>query len=275
MATVYLFGHPVAHSLSPAMHNAAFLALGLPHRYETRDVEPDRLEDFVEALRKDDVLGANVTIPHKERALRFVDDVGEDARRVGAVNTIVRRGARLIGENTDVYGFERALSEPRPGRAAKVLAGETVMVLGAGGAARACAVVLLRRGNEVRIANRSRQRAEQLVAGIEVEGRRPSAMLWPTPEDLAAVTGVVNATPLGLHGEDPLAGLEIREGMRVVDLVPTAAVTPLVNRARAVKNVVVVDGLLVLLYQAARSFAMWTGREAPLAVMRAALPRAI
>jgi shikimate dehydrogenase len=275
MATVYLFGHPVAHSLSPAMHNAAFLALGLPHRYEIRDVEPDRLEDFVDALRKDDVLGANVTIPHKERALRFVDDAGEDARRVGAVNTIVRRGARLIGENTDVYGFERALSEPRPGRAAKMLAGETVMVLGAGGAARACAVVLLQRGNEVRIANRSRQRAEQLAAGIEVDGRRPSAMLWPTSEDLAAVTGVVNATPLGLHGEDPLAGFEIREGLRIVDLVPTAAVTPLVKRARAVKNVVVVDGLLVLLYQAARSFAMWTGREAPLAVMRAALPRAI
>jgi shikimate dehydrogenase len=275
MATVYLFGHPVAHSLSPAMHNAAFLALGLPHRYEIRDVEPDRLEDFVDALRKDDVLGANVTIPHKERALRFVDDAGEDARRVGAVNTIVRRGARLIGENTDVYGFERALSEPRPGRAAKMLAGETVMVLGAGGAARACAVVLLQRGNEVRIANRSRQRAEQLAAGIEVDGRRPSAMLWPTSDDLAAVTGVVNATPLGLHGEDPLAGFEIREGLRIVDLVPTAAVTPLVKRARAVKNVVVVDGLLVLLYQAARSFAMWTGREAPLAVMRAALPRAI
>jgi len=275
MATVYLFGHPVAHSLSPAMHNAAFLALGLPHRYEIRDVEPDRLEDFVDALRKDDVLGANVTIPHKERALRFVDDAGEDARRVGAVNTIVRRGARLIGENTDVYGFERALSEPRPGRAAKMLAGETVMVLGAGGAARACAVVLLQRGNEVRIANRSRQRAEQLAAGIEVDGRRPSAMLWPTSDDLAAVTGVVNATPLGLHGEDPLAGFEIREGLRIVDLVPTAAVTPLVKRARAVKNVVVVDGLLVLLYQAARSFAMWTGREAPVAVMRAALPRAI
>jgi len=274
MATVYLFGHPVAHSLSPAMHNAAFLALGLPHRYEARDVEPDRLEDFVEALRKDNVLGANVTIPHKERALRFIDDAGQDARRVGAVNTIVRRGGRLIGENTDVYGFERAISEPRPGPR-KLFAGETVMVLGAGGAARACAVVLLQRGNEVRIANRSRQRAEQLVAGIEVDGRRPSAVLWPTAEDLAAVDGVVNATPLGLHGEDPLAGFEIREGLRVVDLVPTATVTPLVKRARAVKNVVVVDGLLVLLYQAARSFAMWTGREAPLAVMRAALPRPI
>ena len=272
MATVYLLGHPVAHSLSPAMHNAAFAALGLPHHYETRDVEPDRLEDFVDALRRDDVLGANVTIPHKERVLRYLDEAGKEARRVSAVNTIVRRGARLTGENTDVYGFERAISEPAPGK--KLFAGGTVLLLGAGGAARACAVVLLERGNEVQVASRTRARAEQLAAGIDVDGRRPTAVRWPTPSDLAAVDGVVNATPLGLHGEDPLAGMEIHERLRVVDLVPTAAMTPLVKRARAVKNGVVVDGLSMLLYQAARSFTLWTGREAPLAVMRAALPRA-
>ena len=272
MATVYLLGHPVAHSLSPAMHNAAFAALGLPHHYETRDVEPDRLEDFVDALRRDDVLGANVTIPHKERVLRYVDETGKEARRVSAVNTIVRRGARLTGENTDVYGFERAISEPAPGM--RLFAGGTVLLLGAGGAARACAVVLLERGNEVHVASRTRARAEQLAAGIDVEGRRPKAVRWPTSEDLASVDGVVNATPLGLHGEDPLAGMDLHERLRVVDLVPTSAMTPLVKRARAVKNGVVVDGLSMLLYQAARSFTLWTGREAPLAVMRAALPRA-
>ncbi|HUG07095.1 MAG TPA: shikimate dehydrogenase [Candidatus Limnocylindria bacterium] len=273
MGTVYLLGHPVAHSLSPAMHNAAFAALGLPHHYQTRDVEPDRLEDFVDALRRDDVLGANVTIPHKERVLRYMDEAGEDARRVSAVNTIVRRGPRLIGENTDVYGFERAIGESAP--AGEMFRGGTVLVLGAGGAARACAVVLLRRGNEVRIASRTRVRAEQLVAGIEVDGRRATAVRWPTSADVAAVDGVVNATPLGLHGEDPLAGMPIHERLRVVDLVPTAAMTPLVKRARAVENVVVVDGLSMLLHQAARSFALWTGRDAPLAVMRSALPRAV
>ena len=104
-------------------------------------------------------------------------------------------------------------------------------------------------------------------------GLRRSA--GPRSDDLAAVDGVVNATPLGLHGEDPLAGMQLHERLRVVDLVPTAAMTPLVKRARAVKNGVVVDGLSMLLYQAARSFTLWTGREAPLAVMRAALPRAI
>ena len=270
MATVYLLGHPVAHSLSPAMHNAAFAALGLPHHYETRDVESERLGDFVDALRNDDVLGANVTIPHKERVLRYVDEAGKDARRVSAVNTIVRRGARLTGENTDVYGFEHAISTA-PG---KLFAGGTVLLLGAGGAGRACALVLLERGNEVQVASRTRARAEQLAAGIEVDGRRPTAVRWPTSGDLAAVDGVVNATPLGLHGEDPLAGMELHERLRIVDLVPTAQVTPLVKRARAVKNGVVVDGLSMLLYQAARSFTLWTGREAPLAVMRAALPRA-
>ena len=272
MATVYLFGHPVAHSLSPAMHNAAFAALGLPHHYETRDVPADRLEDFVDALRRDDVLGANVTIPHKEHTLRYVDEAGTDAQRTGAVNTIVRRGARLVGENTDVYGFERALSESAPGN--KLFADGTVLLLGAGGAGRACALVLLERGNEVHVASRTRARAEELSAGIEVEGRRPTAVRWPTPDDLEKVDAVVNATPLGLHGEDPLAGMPIHERLRVVDIVPTAAMTPLVKRARAVKNGVVVDGLSMLLYQAARSFTLWTGREAPLAVMRAALPRA-
>src|SRR5687767_1262509 len=196
MATVYLLGHPVAHSLSPAMHNAAFAALGLPHHYETRDVEAERLEDFVDALRKDDVLGANVTIPHKERALRYVEEAGKDARRVGAVNTIVRRGARLTGENTDVYGFERAISESPSGE--KLFAGGTVLLLGAGGAGRACALVLLERGNQVHVASRTRARAEQLAAGIEVDGRRPKAVRWPTSDDLAAVDAVVNATPLGL-----------------------------------------------------------------------------
>jgi shikimate dehydrogenase len=272
VATVYLLGHPVSHSLSPAMHNAAFLALGLPHRYEARDVEPHRLGDVVDALRKDDVLGANVTIPHKERVLRLVDEAGEDARLVGAVNTIVRRGARLIGENTDAYGFERAIDDHNP---SALFVQKTVLILGAGGAARACALVLLKRGNEVRIANRTHERARQLVAGIEVDGRRPSVVRWPTADDLRHVEGVINATSLGLHGEDPLAGLEIPPMSLIVDLVPTAAMTPLVKRARAVENGVVVDGLSMLLHQAARSFNLWTGREAPLAVMRAALPRAI
>src|SRR5687767_71833 len=266
MATVYLLGHPVAHSLSPAMHNAAFAALGLPHHYETRDVDPHRLGDVVDALRKDDVLGANITIPHKETTLRLVDELADEARRIGAVNTIVRRSTRLIGDNTDGYGFTRALAA-----GGVDVKGKDVMVLGAGGAARAC-VAALGAARIVVVAGRRLDRASALAAaaGVPVRG-----IPWADARRTERIDVLVNATPIGLHGEDLLADFAFGEiPPVVVDLVPTAAMTPLVKRARAVKNGVVVDGLSMLLYQAARSFTLWTGREAPLAVMRAALPRA-
>ena len=267
MGTVYLLGHPVSHSLSPAMHNAAFLALGLPHRYETRDVEPHRLGDVVDALRADDVLGANLTIPHKEAALRLVDELADEARRIGAVNTIVRRSSRLVGDNTDGYGFAKALAA-----AGVDLRGKDVMVLGAGGAARAC-VAALGPARSVVVAARRLDRATALAAAAGAPAR---GIPWADARATAHVDILVNATPIGLHGEDLLADMAFGEMPRVVvDLVPTAAMTPLVKKASAVKNVVVVDGLSMLLHQAARSFSLWTGREAPLKVMRAALPRAI
>ena len=266
MATAYLLGHPVAHSLSPAMHNAVFMALGLPHRYEARDVEPHRLGDVVDALRTDDVLGANITIPHKEAALRLVDELADEARRIGAVNTIVRRSSRLVGDNTDGYGFARALAAARVD-----VTGKDVMVLGAGGAARAC-VAALGAARSVVVAARRLDRASALAAAA---GAPVRAVAWAEARTTARIDVLVNATPIGLHGEDLLAEFSLVElPPAVVDLVPTAAVTPLVKRARAVKNVIVVDGLSMLLHQAARSFTLWTGREAPLAVMRAALPRA-
>ena len=266
MATVYLLGHPVAHSLSPAMHNAAFAALGLPHRYEARDVEPERLADVVEALRSEDVLGANVTIPHKEAALRLVDELADEARRIGAVNTIVRRSSRLVGDNTDGYGFARALATAHVD-----VTGKDVLVLGAGGAARAC-VNALSAARTVLVAARGLDRASALAQAAGMPAR---AMPWADARRTARIDVLVNATPLGLHGEDLLAEFSFAELPRiVVDLVPTRTETPLVRRAREAQDVRVVDGLSMLLHQAARSFTLWTGREAPLAVMRAALPRA-
>jgi len=268
MSRVYLLGHPVAHSLSPAIHNAAFAALGLAHRYETRDVEPERLGDVVEALRADDVLGANVTIPHKEAALRLVDELADEARRIGAVNTIVRRSSRLVGDNTDAYGFARALAATGVD-----VSGKAIMVLGAGGAARAC-VPALAAARIVVIAARDPDRASALAAAF---GGPTVARPWSDARRTArGIDVLVNATPLGLHGEDLLAEFAFDPlPAVVVDLVPTRDVTPLVRRAREAQDVRVVDGLAMLLHQAARSFTLWTGREAPLAVMRAALPRAI
>jgi shikimate dehydrogenase len=269
MSEVFLFGSPVAHSLSPAMHNAAFKALGMPHRYSALDVEPDRLVNVVTTLRHGDALGANVTIPHKEAAVRLMDELSEEVRAIGALNTIVRRGPRLAGANTDVAGFESALRVD--GR--DLLAGAVVLMLGAGGAARACTYALLRRGSEVLVANRSSDRAETLVRTVALAGRRPRAVPWPMARTPLGVDGVVNTTPLGLHGEDPLKGIPLPHV--VVDIVPTAEETPLVKRARAAENVAVVDGLSMLLHQAAGSFELWTGVTAPLEVMRSALPRPV
>jgi shikimate dehydrogenase len=265
VSTAYLIGKPVQHSMSPAMHNAAFAALGLPHRYTAVEVDEADLRATIGRWRTEDTLGGNVTIPHKEAVLRMMDEVDDEARAIGAVNTVIRRGSRLVGANTDAYGFARSIEG--------VASGGTVLVLGAGGAARACVRVLLQRGDTVLVANRSAARAEALARAIEVDGRRPSVVPWPPRGRSLGVETVVNATPLGLHGEDPLEDVELPAN--VVDIVPTAAETPLVKRARSREHGAVVDGLAMLLHQAARAFGLWTGVEAPLAVMRAALPRSV
>jgi len=273
MSQVWLIGRPVAHSLSPAMHNAAFAKLGLPHRYEAREVSEKDLVATLDRMRRDDhVLGANVTIPYKEAVLRLVDEVDDEARRIGAVNTIVCRGGRLIGDNTDRYGFHHGLESA----GILSISNKDVLVLGAGGAARAC-VMELRAGNDVLIANRSIERAQRLVDSIspsEEKGGELRAIDWDEARQLAWTDALVNATPLGMHGEDALEGFAFDPLPAIIaDLVPVAAETPLVRRAREAQHVRVMDGLLMLLHQAARSFELWTGLPAPLEEMRAALPR--
>ena len=264
MSEVFLLGHPVSHSLSPAIHNAAFKALGLPHKYSLRDVTAEKLPEAVGSLRGESALGANVTVPHKENAMRLVDELGEEARAIGAVNTIVRKGSRLLGHNTDAYGFERAIAPiPVAGR---------VILLGAGGAARACLHVLLRLGHDVSLANRTRTRADDLAQLMVVDGRRARVVEWPLAGEELDADIAVNATSLGLRGEDPLEGIALPRA--VVDIVAIAGGTPLVRRARQAQDVIVVDGLSTLLHQAVRAFELWTGVPAPLEVMRAALARA-
>ena len=267
MSVAYLYGHPVSHSLSPAMHNAAFAALGLPHRYEAIDVPLDGVAGAVARLRGNGVLGANVTVPHKLAVMQHLDQVSPEARDIGAVNTIVRRdGAsplQLHGHNTDAHGFDAAWRE-----ADVAVTDDLVLLLGAGGAARAVLAALLARGNRVEIASRSVGPAQELARGRD----RVSVVPWPKGAEWRWAL-VVNATPLGLHGEDPLEGLVLPASSRLFDLIPTAAQTPLVRRARAAGMLRVVDGLLMLLHQAARSFELWTGENAPVDAMRAALPR--
>jgi shikimate dehydrogenase len=266
VSVVYLLGHPVEHSLSPAMHNAAFRALGLSHSYEALDVTADALPAAVQRIRSGELLGANVTVPHKETVMALVDTWDGPTAEIGAANTLSRTadGKRVLASNTDAVGFAYATR-------GLALDGARVLLLGAGGAARAVLVALLVRGANVVIANRTPERARTLVRAIPhpVE-RAPRVVDWAARTELREIDVVVNATSLGLRGEDPLEGAVLRRGLIVVDLIPTAVATPLVKRARAA-GADVVDGLPMLLQQAASSFRIWTGRDAPVDVMRAAL----
>ncbi|MDQ6859446.1 MAG: shikimate dehydrogenase [Chloroflexota bacterium] len=266
MSVVYLLGHPVGHSLSPAMHNAAFRALGLPHTYEALDVTADALPAIVQRIRSGAALGANVTLPHKEAVMTLVETWDGPTAEIGAANTLSRTadGKRVLASNTDAIGFAYATRDLDLERT-------RVLLLGAGGAARAILVALFVRGARVTIANRSMQRAEALARAIPHPVDHGAIVIdWEARTRLDDVDVVVNATSVGLHGEDPLAGASLRPGLVVVDLIPTAVPTPLVTRARAA-GAHVVDGLPMLLQQAASSFRIWTGRDAPVDVMRQAL----
>src|SRR2546425_4293452 len=264
---VLLLGDPVAHSLSPAMHNAAFRALGIDAVYEARRVTSAELGATVQELHREPYLGANVTIPHKESVLGLVDEWDDEVERIGAVNTLVRRGDRVVGSNTDRRGFRDALNE-----AGWSPEDDSVLVLGAGGAARACVLELLA-GNKVLVASRTYERARALVDSVRGEsGQRATAITWDEAQRLNWVDALVNATPLGLHGEDALDGFRFAEiPAYIIDLIPTASETRLLSRAREGLGVRAMSGLPMLLHQAAASFALWTGRSAPLDVMRSAL----
>jgi shikimate dehydrogenase len=253
-----VLGFPVAHSRSPAMHNAAFAALGLDWRYVKLPVPPELLRETVRALGGSGYAGANVTIPHKEAALAAADEATPAARQIGAANTLAYAGGGVKADNTDAGGLLDALGDSP--------AGLRCLVLGAGGAGRAAAWALKGAGAaEVSVWNRTPERAARLAAdlGLRHATRAGRADL------------IVNATSVGLEPIDEadaveaagLAGAEPPE--RFVDLVYGVEPTPLCAwAARAGAHVV--DGLEVLVRQGARSFAIWTGREAPLDVMRAA-----
>ena len=268
---VGLFGYPLSHSISPAFQQAALDHCSIPARYHRWAVPPERLPTEVERLRGDDYLGANVTIPHKEAVAGLVDEVDEVARRLRAVNTIVKVDGRLIGRNTDEYGFMRSLRET--GRFSPE--GKAAVLLGAGGAARAAAFGLIAAGAaRLTVANRTPQRAEALAAEASADGCEVEAV--PADADtLAEVCGeadlIVNATSVGMRrgpaeGESPLPEGAIRPGAVVFDMVYTPTETPLLRQA-AGAGAHPVGGLPMLVFQGAASFRMWTGVEAPAPVM--------
>lgn len=255
-----VLGHPVAHSRSPAMQNAALAERGLAGKwsYEAIDVAPAGFADRVRAMPAEGFAGANVTVPHKAAALVLADTRSEAAREIGAANTLSFERGEIRAENTDAPGLLASLPDsPR---------GKRALALGAGGAARAVVWALLREGAEVGIWNRTAGRASELCQEI---GGEPA----PAP-DPAEYALIVNTTTVGLRGEDPFAELPLRKdgfapGQIVIDMVYGDVPSRLLAAAEAA-GASTVDGIEILVQQGARSLEIWTGMPAPLDTMRSA-----
>jgi shikimate dehydrogenase len=246
-----VLGFPVAHSRSPAMMNAAFAELGMDWRYIHLPISPQRFVETACALPASGYRGANVTIPHKLAARELVDELTPAAQAIGAVNTLSFERGRILGDNTDAGGLIDALgTDP---------AGKRALVLGAGGAGRAVVWALREAGADVAVWNRTAKRAEDLADDLGVR-----AVADGEPSDI-----LVNATSVGLRGEDPTEELPLAPADVVVDLVYGAEPTAVCRWAEA-RGARVVDGLEILVRQGARSLALWTSKQAPLAAMRAA-----
>lgn len=264
---VGVIGYPVAHSLSPQMHNSAFNYLGLNFVYLAWEVEPSKLEWAIEGVRGLGIVGLNVTIPHKEKVVDLLDDLSEEAEMVRAVNTIHNIDGKLLGYNTDVEGFRRALGVK--------VEGKKVVVLGAGGAGRAVLYALLSDGASCILLNRTEEKAKELeqrykrLGEIKAEGLNPTSLKGA----LSGADILVNATSLGMKGE-LVEGIEeaLVDVSLVMDLVYNPRETPLLKLAKA-RGAKVVEGWKMLLHQGAFSFEIWTGQKAPLEVMEKVLQK--
>lgn len=253
MLRFVLLGDPVAHSLSPRIHAAAMAAAGLVGTYEARRVDEAGFGGCMTELRRGDLDGANITMPHKLRAARAAEELSEGAERARSVNTMMVRNGALFGDSTDIAGIERAWGPLPTGPA---------LILGSGGAAAAALLAL--EGRPLRVAGRRRAVAAELIRRTGVEA---SVIDWIGARAEDEV--VVNATPIGMHGEGlPEKLLDGAAGL--FDMPYGAGETPAVRAARELR-IPAVDGSAMLLHQAARSFFLWTGIEPSLEAMQEAL----
>jgi len=273
---VGLFGYPVNHSLSPLFQNAAFAELGLNFAYFPFLVHPKDLSRAVEAIRTLNLVGVNVTVPHKEKIVNYLDETSPEVKKIGAVNTVVNQKGRLIGYNTDGEGFINSLKEKRFNPR-----GKRVLLLGAGGAAVSIGFSLLReKAKKVVLINRTYPRAINLsnrlkrifpnsfLRVIKFEDRNS----FPGREDIDLL---INATPVGMRSGDSLL-INIKgfsSKVFVYDIVYNQP-TKLLKEAKK-RNLSHLNGLEMLISQGALSFELWTGRKAPIDKMRKALKKAV
>lgn len=268
MKTYGILAYPAAHSKSPQMHNAAFQHCSIDATFERYEIPPAELNTFFDQNFKQNqkISGLAVSVPHKERVIEFLDETDEAAKKIGAVNTIYCTGganSRLQGANTDWIGFSRALREHYD------VAGQKVLVLGAGGAARAVVYALLQdNADQIIIANRTESKARELAAYFHVQ--------WKNIEDIypQEYSLVINTTSLGMKGEhegkSPLPADFWRAHLQAFDLVYTPRETQFLQDAQAA-GAQAYSGEKMLLYQGMEQFTLWTGQEAPERVMWEAL----
>ncbi len=258
-----IIGWPVSHSLSPAMHNTAFSALGIKAVYGLLPVRPERLEAAIEGLRALGIKGVSVTVPHKERVIKYLDEVDEIAQEIGAVNTIINKEGLLCGTNTDWLGAKRALEEVTN------LCEKEVVVVGAGGSARAIVYALVKSKAKVIIYNRTFSKAKALAEEFGAQAR--------ALEELNRAKGdiLVQTTSVGLGEDQTLVPEEILSRFEaVMDIVYVPLETKLLRQAKEA-GCKVIHGLKMLVYQGMEQFRLWTGQEPPMNLMEEAALKAL
>jgi len=262
-----LFGYPVEHTLSPAMHNAAFKTLGLDYCYVPFPVHPDYLEGAVKGIRALNLAGVNVTVPHKEKVIKFLDEINEEASFIGAVNTIINSNGRLIGYNTDGRGFIQSLFE-------KGISTEDrdILIIGAGGASRAISYYLSQKAKTLYLYDIDKEKLKKLISDLKKIRNNVSSI-----ENITLLESfhiIIHATPLGWKKDDPLPfdTSLLSRNQTVCDLIYKK--TRLLEKASR-KGCVTLNGLGMLLWQGIFAFELWTGKKPPVEVMRKALTRKI
>lgn len=266
-----LIGYPVKHSLSPLMHNAAFSSLKIDAEYRLFEVKPQELEGFISSLAEKNIFGLNVTIPHKENVMPLLDGIAAEAKLIGAVNTIKAAENKLEGFNTDGEGFLKHLSadlgfEPK---------GKNVALIGAGGAARAVSVYLSKATpRRIAVYDIDKEKASALIEHLRENFKDTEFRLADSIEGLGIqdCSLLVNATPVGMKESDPpvIDEADLHSSILVYDLIYNPRETKLLKAARTAKARFS-NGLGMLLYQGAIAFQIWTGKSAPVEIMRRAL----
>ncbi|MAN23620.1 MAG: shikimate dehydrogenase [Gemmatimonadetes bacterium] len=267
-----VIGDPVEHTASPTMHNAAIQDLGIDYVYVAFRVRGDELSKAIEGMRALGMVGMNVTVPHKKSVMQYLDVISPEAKAIGAVNTIVNNNGKLIGHNTDAYGFDKSIY--LEGRLAKLPS--AVVLLGAGGAARSILYALLQRPEveRIHIINRTVKKSEALANEMDKKGR---VYLGPLSEgEWDSVELLINSTSVGLFPDVASSPLRndsiIRPDMLVVDIIYKPLKTQLMIKAEEY-GATAINGLGMLVWQGARAFELWTGNQPSVEIMTSAILR--